>query len=120
LENNKDKDFNKLRNQQSNFETLLQIISMRSQPEDITNPVKEIISDSRFSSSADNALSVWSFTFTVSHSSVFNDGINDLGNLINDCDGVPMIVNLDEIGDVGSVLVTTDPGKNIIFEVTNV
>ena len=33
----------------------------------------------------------WKFTFEISHPSVFNDGITELGALYNDCDGVPMI-----------------------------
>lgn len=39
-----DVNLTKMRSQQSNFETILQIVSLRSQPENISNPVKKIIS----------------------------------------------------------------------------
>ena len=39
----KDKEWEKLRNTQCNFDTLIQVISLRSQPENITDPVQEIV-----------------------------------------------------------------------------
>jgi hypothetical protein len=109
LENN-NKELEKQRNQQSNFETILQIISMRSQPEDITDPVVETVSGSKFLLKK-NKVSIWSFTFTVSHNSVFNDGYTELGNLFAD--------GLNEQNLLSNTLVSTEMEKNIFFEVIN-
>lgn len=117
LENNNNKEVEKQRNQQSNFETILQIISMRSQPEDISDPIKEINGEMFLNKK--NKMPYWSFTFTVSHNSVFHDGSNELGNLFTDCNGVPMIVGLDEHASVGKVLMYNSREKNIFFEVLN-
>lgn len=117
LESN-NKELEKQRNQQSNFETILQIISMRSQPEDITDPVMEIVSGSKFLLKK-NKVSSWSFTFTVNHNSVFNDGYTELGNLFADCNGVPMIIGLNEQNLSSNTLISTEMEKNIFFEVIN-
>jgi hypothetical protein len=113
----------KQRNQQTNFETVLQIISMRSQPENITEPKKTLVSirnDTRWGSQytkQDNEVYIWSFSFTIHHSGVFNDGNNELGNLFSDCDGVPMLLRLDETVDQQSQINISLNLKNIHFEV---
>lgn len=116
--------YNKRRNQQINFETILQIINMRSQPEDITTPVKIIDSFKNSSiwgkkyKSKEN-ISCWAFMFTITHNSVFNDGISELGNLFKDCDGVPMITKLEEWANLETKLNTSAEYKNIHFELVN-
>lgn len=117
--------YNKQRAQQSNFETILQVISMRSQPEDITDPVKEHIKFSKnniWGSEYKNKKSlipVWAFNFTVNHDEVFENNISKLGNLFDDCNGVPMIVNLEEWTGMEAQLNTSLQLKNIHFEVIN-
>lgn len=97
-------DWNRSRNQQRNFETLLQIISLRSQPERISAPQRTD--------------SMWSFSFEVEAESTFSlDGNADpFAALYKDCNGVPMIVGLDESQSIDPVL---RPTENIWFESLN-
>jgi len=91
--------WNRSRNQQRNWETLTQIISLRALPADITNPIE-------------TGRKTWSFDFEVERpDSVALDG-NPVGALIEDCRGVPMIVGLDEFPGQQPIL---EPGANIDF-----
>lgn len=118
----------KLRSQQTNFETILQIINMRSQPEDISEVASTTVSlkelknykfgfllPEKYNKSKQAA--IWSFTFKIEHPDVFNNGIDDLGYLVQDCDGVPMIINLDESFKLSQQLITADEMRNIYFEI---
>lgn len=119
----------KQRSQQSNFETILQIINMRSQPEDISESEKiEIKIDDidnynfgyLYGKSYNKKLkmvNIWTFTFSVDHADVFNNGIEDLGNLLDDCNQVPMILNLDESFKLPNQMNISDEQRNICFEV---
>jgi hypothetical protein len=112
----------KQRNQQSNYNTILQIISLRSQPENITEPktIKERASEWGSEYTKNNkTVTVWTFTFTVHHSGVFHDGISELGNLLSDSDNVPMMIHLDE--DVALVPYISNKQllTNIKFQVEN-
>jgi hypothetical protein len=87
------------RNQQRNYETLVQLLSLRTQLIDISLPVKQH--------------DVWSFTIVSDRDDVFSDG---LAALYLDCDSVPMIVGLDEESGVDPMLHTQDPKVNIWFQ----
>ena len=112
------------RNTQSNFDTVLQAISLRSQPDIIRNPRKTTIQFSEFTNFGflyedEDKVNCWSFDFTVQHSSVFKDGISDLGALYNDCHNVPMTKCGTEWSKLSSMIDTTDELRNIYFEVMN-
>lgn len=112
----------KSRNQQINFETMLQIVGMRCQPENISTPkIVEIDSkDSRWGKKYNTAKSkthAWEFTFDVYHKEVFNDGADKLGNLYKDSSGVPMIIKLDESQPLSSQINTDGDYKNIHYEI---
>lgn len=107
----------KLRNQQSNLETLLQIISLRCQPEDITTPIRSSVKRVWGNKYPSSKLQHWSFSFTVHHSAVFRAGGDELGSLKVDCIGVPMIVGLEETTGLISTLDLSKEYKNIHFEV---
>lgn len=112
----------KERSQQSNFETVLQIISLRSQPENISDPEKTTInlnSDIRWGKKYKSKTKVagWTFTFTVSHSNVFKLDENRLGSLLLDCNDVPMITKLDEFRELHNTLSTSADWCNIFFEI---
>lgn len=112
-----DTKFVKERNQQSNFETILQILSLRTQPENITDP-QIIFTDGVFwnNNIKEEKFKTWVFTFEVNQSSVFKIKDDDLGSLKLDCVGVPMILNLDENTELNNTLNYSDK-KNIHFEV---
>ena len=93
--------WNRARNQQRNWETITQILSLRTQIMSITNP------------SCDTDL--WKFEFE-SESNVWNDGTDSVGVLRQDCEGVPMLRELDNDPDIEPVLVTSGPKQNIWFE----
>jgi hypothetical protein len=120
------KRWEKTRNTQANFDTIIQVVSLRSQPEDITDPIEEIIifdgELDMFGFLFDNddmAHSCWSFEFTIPHNKVFDDGVNELGYLYNDCNGVPMIKVGTEWEKLPNFLDSTPELKNIHFEVIN-
>ena len=100
-------DWNRSRNQQRNYETLLQIFSLRTQPQNITVPVK-----------IDNA---WQFEFDSESEGVFDvyGNADPLAGLKLDCDGVPMVVSLGEALGTGPTICTQGPQQNIWFETIN-
>ena len=112
------------RNTQCNFDTVLQAISLRSQPEISRMPEKTHIRFDEFTDfgflyqQQENELyNCWSFDFEIQHASVFNDDTNDLGALYSDCDTVPMI-KTDSVWDkLPSFLDTSAELKNIYFKV---
>lgn len=96
---NDESGWNRSRNQQRNWETLKQIIALRTLPVDITDP--QLVND--------NGTSVWTFEFEVEHIETLGD---NLEHLKQDCESVPMLVNLTESDTSCSVL---DPGSNVWF-----
>lgn len=114
----------KARNKQCNFDTILQLISLRSQPEDITEPVLNSIKFSEFNNfgflfeqSTEEEQNCWNFDFTITHQKVFDDGITELGLLYNDCDTVPMIPVDTAWNKLQPFLDTSIELRNIYFEV---
>ncbi len=112
------------RNTQCNFDTLLQVISLRSQPEIIKVPhtidlTEELISNFGFlyTFNPDNIQTCWRFEFEVQHSSVFEDGIESFGALYKDCQGVPMILLDNQNDNIPKFLNTSPELRNVYFEV---
>jgi hypothetical protein len=117
-------EFRYKRNTQSNFDTVQQAISLRSQPEVVRIPEKTQIKFNEFSEFGflfeqedDETYPCWSFDFMVHHPSVFYDGVNELGALYSDCDRVPMIKCGTEWDKLPSFLDTSDELRNIYFKV---
>ena len=113
------------RNVQCNFDTVLQAISLRSQPEVTRVPEKKNIKFHEFKNFGflfeqdDEEHNCWSFDFEVQHPSVFADGMTELGALYTDCHGVPMIKVGTEWDKLPEFLDSTDELRNIYFEVSN-
>jgi len=112
------------RNTQCNFDTVLQVISLRSQPEVIKVPhIMEFRFDEfdkfgfLYQQEEDTVYKCWKFEFEIQHSSVFEDGITPLGALYRDCEGVPMIICEGQYNKTPAFLDTTPDLKNIYFEV---
>jgi hypothetical protein len=92
------------RNQQRNWETVNQIMSLRCLPQNITDPV--------MTQHRDNL--AWKFEFDIENIAAVSDQ-QDLDLLRFDCDGVPMITGLQETADIETVLMTTGDA-NIWFD----
>lgn len=112
------------RNSQLNFDTVLQVISMRGQPENLSDVIVEKINFQQFEKFGflfenEEDQNCYSFEFTVPFSNVFNDGISELGALYSDADGVPIIKIEDEFEKLPSFLDTSPELRNIYFEVLN-
>ena len=100
-------DWNRARNQHRNYESLIQLISLRTQPMNVSRP--------------DRNEQGWSFEFEVEAEGVLSGGnVNDdLAGLVADCDGVPMVTGLDEAGAVAATLHAQGTDQNIWFTVIN-
>lgn len=93
-----DIDWNFARNQQRNWETLTQIITLRSHVEDIISPVR--------------TNNIWEFEFGSDTPGAYGNEDNPTGLLELDCEGIPMIVGLNNQSEIDNLLI---PGKNIWF-----
>ena len=95
--------WNRSRNQQRNWETLTQILSLRTQLFDISLPEKDIRGAS------------WMFEFETEQDGVFGDLIDPVSVLREDAEGVPMLLDLDNRPDLMPVLRTHGAEQNIWF-----
>lgn len=115
-------DWLKRRNTQCNFDTILQVISLRSQPEVTKIPEryplnKEDLDKFGFLYNTDDTFYYWKFEFEVQHPSVFENGIIPLGALYKDCEGVPMINTDGQHPMCPKFLDVTAELQNVYFEV---
>ena len=112
----------KQRNTQCNFDTIIQVISLRGLPEDIIDPYRDeiVLTDTEkfgFLLESETPCPVWTFDFSVVFGSVFNNGIEELGHLFTDCEGVPMIQVGTELNKLPTFLDISPELRNIYFEV---
>jgi hypothetical protein len=87
-------DWHRSRNQQRNWETINQLISLRTLPQCISDPEARM----------DAGGTVWSFDFDLENEGAFQQAGDPLGALKSDSQGVPMIAGLSEAPDTGSHL----------------
>jgi hypothetical protein len=102
-----DSSWVKSRSQQSNWETINQIISMRTLPENISIP--EYNKDAQ----------QWTFEFDVINPETVEKNNDPVGFLRHDCNSVPMITGLNEHFIESTVLITEGDNTNIWFKVLN-
>ena len=100
-------DWNRARNQHRNWESILQIISLRTQPMNVVYPVKQ--------------KDGWHFEFEVEAEGVLSSGIDsdDLAGLVADCEGVPMVTGLGEHTIETATLHAQGANQNIWFTAIN-
>jgi hypothetical protein len=89
------------RNQQRNWETLTQLISLRTQVIDLTDPKK--------------INGVWEFEFATETADVYGTAEDPVGVLRNDANGVPMLSMIDNQVN-SSELIAQGLDQNIWFE----
>lgn len=92
------------RSQQSNWETINQLLALRTLPENITDPILHT-----------NSNAEWSFTFEIPDLSAFGNSADTFYFLKNDCTGVPMIVGLGETTIDNVVIQTHGNNTNTWF-----
>lgn len=99
--------WNFARNQQRNWETLLQMISLRAQPVIVKYPLHN--------------QGQWHFEFDVESAGVYSStaNSNNVDILLAECQGIPMIVNLTEAAKLEPSLITAGEKQNIWFESIN-
>lgn len=114
------------RNSQSNFDTILQVINLRSQPENISIPIKfEINFDEvdyfgfLYQQLENETYPAWMFNFEIADITVFKDEESDLGNLYKDCMGVPVTLTGVEWNKLPNFLDVSPELKNIYFKVNH-
>jgi hypothetical protein len=93
------------RNQQRNYETLIQLISLRTQPMHVTATAQDQLH--------------WQFWFETENENVYGPAHSVFENLLQDCAGVPMVTNLGEKQSINAVIETAGPRQNIWFEAIN-
>jgi len=109
------------RNQQRNWETVLQCISLLAQPMEIAQlmpcPCECVEKQFEFGSEYRGSHRVWIFNFSVEHEDVFSNGPDQFARLNCVIDQVPVITYLEETARfLLPILYTSGPIKNIYFK----
>jgi hypothetical protein len=94
------------RNQQRNWETLTQILGLRTQLFNLTDPV------------TDQTGTKWMFEFETETDGVYGPESDPVAVLRADAAGVPMLGQIGSSADTASVLVTAGTNQNIWFAST--
>ena len=95
--------WNRSRNQQRNWETLTQILSLRTQLFEITQPI------------SDQTGTRWMFEFETESDGVYGPQDDPVSVLRSDAAGVPMLRELNNDADIDTVLITEGARQNIWF-----
>jgi len=95
--------WNRSRNQQRNWETITQILSLRTQLFDLSDPI------------SDQTGTRWMFEFETETDGVYGPESDPVSVLRSDAAGVPMLRELDNDPDIATVLITDGARQNIWF-----
>ena len=111
----------KKRNQQRNYETFLQLISMRNQPTVVIEPTMmndRDITVMPFGKSYFQDLgfkyNVWMFAFECEQEGVFTNASNQLGTLLDDFNETPIITGLEENAKISNTINTVGEKLSLI------
>ena len=96
-------DWNHSRNQQRNWETITQILSLRTQLFDLTLPIQ------------DQTGTRWMFEFETESEGIYGPESDPTQVLRLDAQGVPMLLELNNGPDIDTILVTEGARQNIWF-----
>lgn len=113
------KDWEYSRNQQRNYESIVQCIGLRAQPLELTHTVLTEINviERKFGSEFAGVHNVWSFTFAIEHYSVFDKDDKQFLYLNETLHEVPCILGLTEtIKPSEAKFSTAGQNQNIYFE----
>jgi hypothetical protein len=87
------------RNQQRNWETLLQCIGLRTQPQNIQEPITSTVEDigvAEFGDFYTGTQKIWTWSWTVEREGVYDLADVPLAGLLQDIEQVPIITGLEE------------------------
>jgi hypothetical protein len=106
------------RNQQRNWETVIQLISLRTQPEILeTKNFVADVKDYSFGIKYISEHKIWTFKFGVEYQDIYSDGPDVFGVLKHDFKITPVILGLTEtIIPEQAIFVTGGPWNNIYFK----
>jgi len=100
--------------QQSNWETVLQLISLRVQPSSVKDPVVAVEPLKNFGYAKTKKGKVWTLEFIVDRPGVLTKEKDPIGLLKDDCTNVPLLTSLTE--DTSDLENQKDNQFNIIFD----
>jgi len=109
----------KMRNKHRNWETMVQVLSLRSQILSIRQfqTVREDLADYEFGEMYQGKHRIWSFEFTVEFQDLYKNAASDYQILEDDFAQTPVITKLDETVDIPQPLFyPAGPHKNIYFK----
>ena len=98
-----EESWNRSRNQQRNWETLTQILSLRTQLFLLTDPVSDLTGTR------------WMFEFETESDGIYGPESDPVAILRADANGVPMLRELNNDPDIETVLITEGAQQNIWF-----
>ena len=87
------------RNQQRNWETLLQCIGLRTQPQNIQEPITSILENvgiAEFGDFYTGTQKIWTWSWTVEREGVYDLANAPLAGLLQDLEQVPIVTGLTE------------------------
>ena len=106
------------RNQQRNWETIQQILSLRTQPTILeTDDFVDDVIKYNFGIKYQGEHKIWTFKFEVDYADIYQDGPDKFGLIKNDFKITPVILNLTEtaIPEI-AVFTPKGPWNNIYFK----
>jgi hypothetical protein len=109
----------KMRNKHRNWETVVQVLSLRTQILNIkqSKTVKADLAHFEFGGAYQGQHRVWSFEFSVEFENLYSVGSQEYKVLNDDFAQTPIILELDETVKLPSPLFyTAGPNKNIYFK----
>jgi len=107
------------RNQQRNWETVLQCLGLRTQPMDIVGPKSTtmLIDEDTFGEMYRGPQQVWVWTFNIEREGIWKEGADPLALLHKDFNEVPIIQGLGETARfILPIFYTAGAIKNVFFK----
>lgn len=114
-----EKTWDRSRNQQRNWDTIVQIISMRAQPLVLQSSKVEEADLMNFDFGEDytGLTKIWSFRFGIEAKDAFRKGQNPVAALYDDSNLVPMITELTEKVSMNpACIITSGEKRNTYFQ----
>lgn len=103
------------RNQQRNWDTMMQLVGMRTQVFNVEGPEQIDDNDSPFGKNR----KTWKFTFEIEPEAQWLVDGDEFWILKQDSDGTPMITGLTESSNIDPIIRTSGSGANVIYRQGN-